>query len=196
MNDKIRLWVYTISVLFLTLYIPLIFIIYSPYFYDSQYERLDVYDRIDKQRAQNATTNLRSYFLYIEELDPNYWNEKEQIHMKDVRDIYSLIHFLAIFSLVFIKLSYSREYIRKAAAYSMIILGLMLILIVPTFTFFWNSIFHQIMFSNDYWIYTSQDISYYLFPEKFFVNAFLIISIFAIFVQIVLVKIGRKLMSS
>lgn len=141
---------------------------YLPYNYHLQYTIHDVYDEISSKTASNATTNLISYFFHVKQLDPQLFTQKEIKHFEDVRVLYDGLFILTLMSIFFlIKLKPKKEQIIKALEKARYYV-LAPLVILPIFSYFWNSLFHTILFNNSYWITKPGELSYYLFPIEFF----------------------------
>jgi hypothetical protein len=161
-----------LALIYIFFYIPTSFIIYTPAYYNHQFNSQETYEILG-ENATIATQNLRNFFTYHEELNKKYWNEKEQLHMGDVRNLFMIMHGIAFICIIF--LSIQRDKIKQSQKLVRILTGIILLaalLFVAFFDTTWNAI-HPIFFSNDAWINYPEDISYYLFPSEFFVNALL-----------------------
>ena len=187
---NIKKLVFFISLLYLTLIIPLLFTIYSPIWYNFNYEKQEITKSISFEQRDNATENLISFFAYNSELN-SLWNEKEKTHMSEVRDIYLFLEILSIISLILLFFTFDRTLIEKYSKINIAFIGLLLLLI-PFFSFLFNSVFHTILFENTFWIITPEDISYYLFPNSFFKNSFLLIIIGSIIENMTIALFSKK----
>lgn len=204
MNKKINYknLLILIPVLILTLYIPLTFTIYSQNWYEFNYNLQDTYQVLNESQTNKATTNLINYFKYKEELNEQ-WTDKEKIHYKEVRNIYTKVHLLALFSLITLILNKiefkkkKKEYIKNFNKISLTNIKIVstLILILPIFGFFWSKIFHSIMFDNKYWIMEPHEISAYLFDLSFFLNSTILIIIISILLNYILFKTTKSFLN-
>lgn len=159
-----------LSLLFLTLYIPFTITAYSLNWYKVNFESQDTYSMLGYEKSVGASSNLIAYFLFQDKLDSTYFNEKEIMHMKDVRNIYIITFILGILSAVFFINLYEREKIMKYTKINSIIIAILALALV-NFFYFWVKI-HEIIFSNFNWVYDKTDITYYLFPLDFFIMSF------------------------
>ena len=172
------------SLFILLLYIPLAITVYTSSWYEFNYNLQDTYDNLDENDAKNATDNLIGFFMHRNDMN-DLWNDKEKAHMSDVRNIYDILFILAVLSVIVIVTLKEREVFLKSSRIN-IIVKLSLLIILPFFAFFWNNIFHTVMFSNDFWINTPLDISYHLFPIEFFERSLLFIALFSVLENIVI----------
>jgi hypothetical protein len=176
-----------ISVLFLTLYIPLTYTVYSDSWYKFNYNQQDTYQQLGENKTINATNNLINFFLHNKELN-GLWNQKEIKHMNDVRNIYDILFILFVLSVISITLLFDKKLIKKYSKINMIVIG-SLIIVIPFFSLFWNYIFHPLMFSNNLWIMTSNDISYYLFDIEnytFMFNSVLLVILSGVAINLII----------
>lgn len=178
---------FILSFITISFYIPLSIMIYSPVFYEHNYQNQNTYQILTKEFSQNQTNNLINYFLNKEELNQN-WSNNEKIHYKDVKQIYFILQYLFLFSLILYFLLFKIKYV-KIATYSNLILNTALITILPIFSIFWDKYFHQALFSNNAWLISSNEISYYLFSLEtysFFINSFIFLISFNIISNILI----------
>lgn len=173
----------TVSLFIIFLSISLLLHVYPSTNYKIQYSLNDIQTTINESQFEKATTNLRHFFLHTASLNQSIYTPDEIQHYIEVRKIYDFILLLMIISCsVLIGLRTTQQEIIKAAKIIFILVPLT-ILFIPLFSIIFNGIFHQILFSNSLWIMHPHQISYYLFPEKFFLNSFvsiiLLIEIFA-----------------
>lgn len=191
MKINIKKNILWISILYLSLYIPLTITIYSQSWYEFNYKIHDTYKNIEKDKALNATKNLISFFLHKEELN-NHWNEKERLHMKDVRNIYDILFILGILSFLGLGIENPKTKDLKKISMKNITIITIFIIIIPFFSYFWNNIFHNILFSNNYWIINQNDISYYIFPIEFFIYSTIFLILTSIIINISLIIIIKN----
>lgn len=184
--------VFFVCFFYLTLYIPLSFMVYSFSWYQFNYNFQETYQFLGEDITNNVTLNLINFFIYKEDLNL-YWNETEILHMNDVRFIYTILFILAIFSFFGFGYFFSSFKQVKKFAIINILFVCSLFFILPFFVYFWDNIFHVILFNNNYWIITNKNISYYLFSYQFFKNSLLFLIIFSIFFNLsVLLSLYKK----
>ena len=85
-GQKLRASVFTASLLLLSVYLPLMGMVYSESWYRLNCkwsERCLVLGQL----AERGIDNLTNYFLHIEVLHDR-WSEKESLHLAEVRGIY------------------------------------------------------------------------------------------------------------
>ena len=122
------------------------------------------------------------------------WDETEKLHFKDVRKIYDFLFLLAFIGVLVLVLNkeYDKSLIRKFALSNIVFMVVLFSFILPFFVYFWNQIFHLIMFNNDYWMFESGSMSSFLFPNDFFRNSIIFIGLFFILENYMLFVKNKK----
>lgn len=161
-------------------------------FYEKQFDH-----ELDKDFVKGNTLNLFEYFKGNSELSDNF-NEKEKLHLKDVKDL--ITKFLFIFyvlSLIFIisivYLLYKKDF--NAIRFNLIVGGcftLFLILILVLFDFSELFLrFHYLIFSNELWLLNPEtDLLINIFTENFFFNFFKRIILNSSIISCILIFVG------
>ena len=85
MLKKLYFMIAIISVFLILLLSSVFSYLYNLNYYDKKYQQNSVYDRFDKETAMNATKNLFGFFKSKNELDVNFYNERERSHLLDVK---------------------------------------------------------------------------------------------------------------
>ncbi|MBI2670466.1 DUF1461 domain-containing protein [Candidatus Woesearchaeota archaeon] len=131
------------------------------------------------------------------------FNEREKIHMKDVKNlIYTLLIFYIITTVVVAAmiivtyiynkknfLNFLRIYFLYGGIFSLLLLLTPLMLIYLNFDFVF-SVFHRLFFRPGTFLFNENDLLIRLFPEQFFVDAGLNIFFNAIIISIAIIVIG------
>lgn len=117
----------------------------------------------------------------------NFFNEKEILHMKDVKNIFKYVVFISIMFSILIFILIKKEDLPFIFLYSLIPIGI-LILIVFIFSFDKSfTIFHKIFFKNDLWLLDPEkDRLIVLMPIEFFIRSFTRIIYFTVFTILML----------
>jgi hypothetical protein len=114
--------------------------------------------------------DLIFYFLHLSYLDLSVWSSKEILHYVDVRIIFDKFIYFGLVCGLFLSLNCKKinfrnlVYVKKYLKYVV----LFPLLVLPFFSYFWNYIFHPLLFSNDLWLMYPSDLSYHIFNEVFF----------------------------
>ena len=180
---KFQKIIFYISIFFSIFYVSLFTNIYFENIY---YLKYDV-KNFDKNFLEDQTKNLIGFYLYQNDLN-NYWSEKEIKHFFDVKNIFKYLFFLFFLSIVYIIYFIKRfkKINKKIFLYNNLIFFFLTLFILIFFKFFWKKLFHNILFSNDFWINYSDVISYYLFNNLFFIKTIILIFLIFIFINFIL----------
>jgi integral membrane protein (TIGR01906 family) len=180
---------------FLLLLLSFRLVVFDADFYKSEFEKYNIYDRFDKSVADSAVTNLIDYMKSGVPLS-DFFNEKEKAHMVDVRNIIQkflvLLYVLAF--VVVTLLAYNRKNLFKSLFYdgifTLIILLLFFILSYTFFDFIFHK-FHELSFSNDFWMLNPEvDNLKALLPDGFFYDALMRIFFIALASSVVITLLG------
>ena len=173
-----------------------------PPLYSYGFEKYDItaVTGIEPKQLELAAEELRAYFNSEEEYisvtvimntQPfDLFNEREVVHLKDVKDLFRLDYLLTGITLAYC-LGYAifnlskkeKQRLANATAWGAgVTLGLMLLMGVGILlgfdSLFWQ--FHEIAFSNDFWLLDpSKDFLVMLFPGGFWYDASAFIAILA-----------------
>ena len=124
----------------------------------------------------------------------NFFNEREIMHMEDVRNIFKYLIIITISIAIIIFLLIKKKDLPNIFLYSFIpiLIFLILYLFVPFDKLFIN--FHLILFRNDLWLLNPEtDRLIVLLPEDFFIRSFQKILIFTSLTLIYLFSIFKAL---
>jgi integral membrane protein (TIGR01906 family) len=207
LQNKILKTLFIISIILLIITLNFKLLALNFNFYQKEFFKLNVYEKIPD--ADKNALNLINYLNGKEQLN-NFYNEKEKMHLQDVKDLLNKLSLLFYISLIFslsflIYFIYKREYklIFNSffiASLSVIIIIFISLLIFVNFDKFFIK-FHEIFFSNDLWLLNPEkDNLINMFPlqffyditRKIFVNIFIVSSILIIFAKL---KISKKLLN-
>lgn len=170
MKPRVRLSLLFFSLLYITLYTPVFLAVYSPYWYSVNCSFHGRCDRVGKGRAITGIHELSSFYRHTGKgLVSAFWTDKEKKHLTEVRPIMDFLFFMGIASVVLFCLCYEASHIQRLALINTVII-LLLILILPFFSYFWRRIFHPMFFNNLNWLNTPRDFSFYILPRVFFRN--------------------------
>jgi integral membrane protein (TIGR01906 family) len=207
LQNKILKTLFIISIILLIITLNFKLLALNFNFYQKEFFKLNVYEKIPD--ADKNALNLINYLNGKEQLN-NFYNEKEKMHLKEVKTLLgklSLIFYISFISflLILVYFIYKKKYnlIFNSffiASLSAIIIILISLLIFVNFDKFFIK-FHEIFFSNDLWLLNPEkDNLINMFPlqffyditRKIFVNIFIVSSILIIFAKL---KISKKLLN-
>jgi len=204
--NKLYFWSIPSLIVIMILLSNVLFIFYNKsYFYD-EYERLGVYDQIEKQKADTATKNILDYLTGNSGQLSSFFNEKEKLHLEDVKGLVLLDKWIILFLMIAIPLllffyirkfkTNTKDVISRVLIYQGLIMAGLLVcsfLLRGAFSFFF-SLFHRIFFTNDmYFLDPATDNLIVLFPQQFFVHAVAAIIIRSLFISAIFLVVGLVL---
>jgi integral membrane protein (TIGR01906 family) len=167
--------------------IILFFLIFLQSFFSLLYD-LDFYNKeFNKNNVkvigkEDMVLNLFDYFEGEDEISSKYFNEKERLHLVDVKNLinyaailYYILLFCLLFGLFYLhsKKGKFKLYLKKIFNFSaLIVIGFTIVsvLLRNHFTYFFIK-FHEILFTNDLWLLNPKtDVLIRLFPQQFFID--------------------------
>ncbi len=140
-------------------------------FYKKEFSKFNVYEKIPD--ADKHALNLINYFKDKEELS-NFFNEKEKLHLKDVKNLFKKIFLIFYISLIltislliyFIYKKYYKTIWSSFFISTLILIIIILLFFIIDFNYLFTK-FHIIMFNNYLWqLNPNEDNLINLFPEK------------------------------
>ncbi len=180
--EFIFLAVSVISVFLILLFSSLFSYIYNLNYYDSEYQKYNIYDRFSKDTALNATKNLMGFFKSRNELDNNFFNAGEISHLADVKHLIKNVSLLYYASLIlfwgilvyyyfFHKKHFTSFFFRMMILSGLFTLSVFLIFgllyVTSGFDFIFLK-FHQIFFTGNYSFNPNVSNMKAIFPDEFF----------------------------
>ena len=156
-----------LSLLYLTIYIPMAAVIYTPLWYKANCSWHPRCESFGETRAVRHIHELTGYLRHTGKLESTAWTNKERWHLAEVRQIFDRLILTALAAAGLLIAFFDRGALKYAALAN---IGLMLVLCaaLPFFTVFWRDIFHGWLFDNTYWKNNPADVSYYIMPRVFF----------------------------
>ncbi len=155
-------------------------LMYDFSFYQGEFEKLGVYDKYNEEIVDENALFVLDYVKHGTNLETDFFNEKEKIHLGDFRNIVRnsvyLLYFtglVLIFSvgyLLFVKKykllfqSFSLGFIFTLVLLMLLVLGSLI-----SFSFFFD-LFHEIYPNDLYLLNPGVDNLIVLFPERFFLD--------------------------
>jgi len=131
--------------------------------------------------------NLLNYFKG-EELKFNY-TEKELVHLEDVKKLINMLEVILYILIILILLIifFSKE--NMFIISGLITMGIILILFLFDFNFLFTK-FHEILFTNNYWLLESGTLLIKTYPIEFFIKFFKRLILNIIITSLILIGIG------
>ncbi|MEM2131489.1 MAG: DUF1461 domain-containing protein [Candidatus Woesearchaeota archaeon] len=189
------------SFLFILFFSSIFFYIYNLKYYEKEYQKYNIYDKFEKEYLVNMTINLFGYLKYENELNKNFFNEKEESHLNDVRLIIKNLDLIFKISLaiffVFLFYFLKKKYYLKIfnSFFYTGLIGIFIIFIFVSFYFllgfdFLFDYFHIIFFKGNYAFNPKISNMKFIFPDEFFLDISISILILFIIKLIVLILFG------
>lgn len=162
-------------------------------FYEKQYNKLRLDNHLQMSKADylNATNDLLQYIngkrseitvqATINGVNQQVFNEKEKLHMVDVKNLFqslkriTIVLLTVIFSiLLVVYIRMKKETIRLVTTYRYalfifcVFFAVIVILMLTQFDLFWD-LFHRVLFTNDLWLLNpNTDFMIRMFPLELF----------------------------
>lgn len=166
---------FIIIIPFLIILLNFKFLVYDTGFYEQEFEKNNVYEKIQKETAKENILLLIGYFKNKNELTTDFFSEKEKLHLKDVKNMVNYAIYLPYFlsgTLVLFFIYFRKSFVEHLFRGGILTIFLILFfLLLSTFSFnilFWN--FHLLFFRNDYWLLEPSSNLIKLFPTTFFAD--------------------------
>ena len=159
----------------------------------------------------NNTQNLLNYLNKKEQLNTDWFSEKDILHMVDVQNLYTFSHSIMIYCFITFILStiiiilnlrgksllYITKIFNKVLLLFIVLVGGLSAVIAYNFNSFWIK-FHTTLFSNDLWLLSPNESNLIkMVPEEFFISLITKIIIYILILFILLftsnIVIGKKL---
>lgn len=148
----------------------------------------------------NNTQNLLNYLNKKEQLNTDWFSEKDILHMVDVQNLYTFSHNIMIYCLLTLIIStiiiililrgksllYITKIFNKVLLLFIVLVGGLSAVIAYNFNSFWIK-FHTTLFSNDLWLLSPSESNLIkMVPEEFFINLITKIIIYILILFILL----------
>ena len=132
----------------------------------------------------NNTQNLLNYLNKKEQLNTDWFSEKDILHMVDVQNLYTFSHNIMIYCFITFILStiiiililrgksllYITKIFNKVLLLFIVLVGGLSAVIAYNFNSFWIK-FHTTLFSNDLWLLSPSESNLIkMVPEEFFIS--------------------------
>ena len=155
-------------------------------FYKNFYQKENLASSIgtSSDNLINNTQNLLSYLNKKEQLNADWFSEKDILHMVDVQNLYTFSHNIMIYCLLTLIIStiiiililrgksllYITRIFNKVLLLFIVLVGGLSAVIAYNFNSFWIK-FHTTLFSNDLWLLSPSESNLIkMVPEEFFIS--------------------------
>lgn len=165
-----------------------------------QKENLASYIGTSSDNLINNTQNLLNYLNKKEQLNTDWFSEKDILHMVDVQNLYTFSHNIMIYCLLTLIIStiiiililrgksllYITKIFNKVLLLFIVLVGGLSAVIAYNFNSFWIK-FHTTLFSNDLWLLSPSESNLIkMVPEEFFISLITKIIIYILILFILL----------
>ena len=171
-------------------------------FYKDFYQKENIADYINTSSDNliNNTQNLLNYLNKKEQLNTDWFSEKDILHMVDVQNLYTFSHNIMIYCLITFIIStiiiililrrksllYITKIFNKVLLLFIVLVGGLSAVIAYNFNSFWIK-FHTTLFSNDLWLLSPNESNLIkMVPEEFFISLITKIIIYILILFILL----------
>jgi len=171
-------------------------------FYKEFYQKENIADYIDTSSDNliNNTQNLLNYLNKKEQLNTDWFSEKDILHMVDVQNLYTFSHNIMIYCFITFILStiiiililrgksllYITKIFNKVLLLFIVLIGGLSTIIAYNFNSFWIK-FHTTLFSNNLWLLSPNESNLIkMVPEEFFISLITKIIIYILILFILL----------
>ena len=171
-------------------------------FYKDFYQKENIADYIDTSSDNliNNTQNLLNYLNKKEQLNTDWFSEKDILHMVDVQNLYTFSHNIMIYCFITFILStiiiilnlrgksllYITKIFNKVLLLFIVLVGGLSAVIAYNFNSFWIK-FHTTLFSNELWLLSPNESNLIkMVPEEFFISLITKIIIYILILFILL----------
>ncbi|MDD5177839.1 MAG: TIGR01906 family membrane protein [Candidatus Nanoarchaeia archaeon] len=178
--------------------------VFNKHFYDKQFVENNVYNTLGKETVTNETQNIMDYLKGKADLTTNFFNEKEKLHLKDVKTLIFVANILFYLSLVlmlgfliyFIKTKNIKEIKVSLSIACVSVLVILLVLFLFDFSDLFLE-FHKILFSNNLWLLNPlEDKLIIMFPEPFFYKILIEIVMNILLITAIIILINTKILNN
>ena len=155
-------------------------------FYKNFYQKENLASSIgtSSDNLINNTQNLLNYLNKKEQLNTDWFSEKDILHMVDVQNLYTFSHSIMIYCLLTLIIStiiiililrgksllYITKIFNKVLLLFIVLVGGLSAVIAYNFNSFWIK-FHTTLFSNDLWLLSPSESNLIkMVPEEFFIS--------------------------
>lgn len=171
-------------------------------FYKNFYQKENLASSIgtSSDNLINNTQNLLNYLNKKEQLNTDWFSEKDILHMVDVQNLYTFSHNIMIYCLLTLIIStiiiililrgksllYITKIFNKVLLLFIVLVGGLSAVIAYNFNSFWIK-FHTTLFSNDLWLLSPNESNLIkMVPEEFFISLITKIIIYILILFILL----------
>jgi len=192
-----------LSILILNFCTPIIIFLNVENYYLNKFDNLNLIESFQFNLSEKTIKNeFRDMINFINhrdnDLNENFWSYEDIVHLQDVKNLTKILYLFSLFALITI-ISAIKYYpwcvidqLKRVSLFNILIILIIGFLAIFSFNTIFT-IFHKILFANDYWLLnpeTSNLIKF--FPQQIFAEIALYIGIFVIIISILQIYLWRK----
>lgn len=170
---------YYLSILLVLIIIILLnfrFIVFNERYYNKEFTKLGIKNIFQENDLKSRLSNLLNFFKDKEDLNSGFFNQKERLHLVDVKKLinysFKVLYSSLILMILFLIIIRDKRLILNILVYgpSSAVLLILLLFLIFSLNFSYAFLnFHLITFSNNYWqLNPETDKLIVMFPEEFF----------------------------
>ncbi len=155
------------------------FVVFDKEFYSNEFAKYGVYDRFGKDTVDRNSNELIGYLAGKNELNTDFFNDKEKIHLLDVKGLikqalftFNIIGIIILLLISYLMVNKRFDELGNVAFSSGVTTLILLILFLGAVAYDFDKLFlgfHLISFNNDLWMLNPvTDNLIVMFPEGFF----------------------------
>ena len=151
-------------------------------YYKEKFRINNAYEKYGEENVNNANEELNAYLTGSGELKTDFFNEREKLHLKDVKDLiwnvffvfYAILFLLVILLCYFIiskkiKIIWESLYTSGLISFGVVAVFLLVSILNFNWLFTW---FHLLSFNNELWLLPRDSRLVNMFPSGFFSGMF------------------------
>ena len=169
-------------------------------YYKEKFRINNAYEKYGEENVNNANEELNAYLTGSGELKTDFFNEREKLHLKDVKDLiwnvffvfYAILFLLVILLCYFIiskkiKIIWESLYTSGLISFGVVAVFLLVSILNFNWLFTW---FHLLSFNNELWLLPWDSRLVNMFPSDFFSGMFTRILVYSGLIGIGLIIAG------
>jgi len=169
-------------------------------YYKEKFRINNAYEKYGEENVNNANEELNAYLTGSGELKTDFFNEREKLHLKDVKDLiwnvffvfYAILFLLVILLCYFIiskkiKIIWESLYTSGLISFGVVAVFLLVSILNFNWLFTW---FHLLSFNNELWLLPRDSRLVNMFPSDFFSGMFTRILVYSGLIGIGLIIAG------
>lgn len=169
--------------------------IFNQNFYSQKFKENGAYDSFGIEEVDKVNSELFGYFLFMNNLETDFFNEEEKEHLKDVRNLFIIGYMLLLISFITLIASiYFYEFSKLFLISG--ITGILIILIIIFLSFidfnFLFVLFHKVFFKEGTWIFDTNITKIYTYDLFYDIFIRILITSIMLFLALILMYLIKN----